>query len=1040
MPLSNNNGSNPSGSTLKPFGATGSGWTDPTSTPSVPETCGELAFLRAKVVTFTADGLKPNTIYYPFFNETYVGEYCTTVPNATIIDGKVNPTQTTLKTNAVGSMTGNFMLPKATFVPGIYKFLLVDKVKLVENSTIPDTSNQTAYALYEGHAPLERRQSQATSDNLVTAADSFFGQSGYAQTSTTPPVEYVTYYFEYTVSSLEENKTFIVSSNSSSPPSNPNYDYGASGNTSEQFDVIYLSTTVRTSEIGTVIYDHKFLRINRQTLRTYRQEQVIATTDDPKSVLPNLAHFRPSGIADTDVVTILTRNDKGEPDWTLAGNALGGVSLSNAGDTIAQSFVVDASTYPNGLFVTSIGLYFSGVDQSTPVMVELREMSTTSGLPSSTILPFGRALLPGTAAVSSIDASLATRFNFDSPIYLRKGTEYCFVIKSSSLGYSVWTSKTGQNDIATDEKIDDNNFKGTFFKAASNNNWTPVDGQDMKFDLYKADFATNIASPTVKFIPYQSQTTNQYYSTGQYVPVSYLKTIAGSNTVELKVPYHGCDSSQTNYIFIQGATGVHNGITGGQLEGLHEVTVLDNSLVEFIVTGAPATATGNIITDDYTSPIDDTPPQMPPPTSFNVPPRLIDDTVVISNDSTGIAQPTPPSFISENFFKVYSNVPVHELNIDYMSTSFDGITTLTNSAMMLSSSYTPTSTQTLTPGQPYSYPNTMIVPSYDNSSNHSNYKSYATVSLSSTNKDVSPIVDTNGISLVTNAYNIDNQSGEWEDPAQPTTAIQVGKSYVIKTRGDFNWATVGKLVSSTGTISGSTQISSTPSTTKWSATLSNLDSTDGIAVGSSIVGATSVVGNFFYGTMKEPYAVVTEIINASSLKYEVSGNTIGSTGPVNGPINGIRSMLYGGKANESFVAGDTNSTSSTGSVYAISEIIPGQGVAQAKYKSTINTASRPYNNIKIFLVGTCPTNTNFDTYIRTSSDAATHVDENWIYLGTVTPVTGADDKTVKEWLFEHTLPQGKSFKVYDIKVVMRSITSTVPKIHGIRAILNNVTA
>ena len=46
----------------------------------------------------------------------------------------------------------------------------------------------------------------------------------------------------------------------------------------------------------------------------------------------------------------------------------------------------------------------------------------------------------------------ATTFNFDSPIYLQEGQEYCFVL-SNSLDYKVWISQMGEPDVGGTNRI-----------------------------------------------------------------------------------------------------------------------------------------------------------------------------------------------------------------------------------------------------------------------------------------------------------------------------------------------------------------------------------------------------------------------------------------------------------------------------------------------------------------------------------------------------------------------------------------------------------
>jgi hypothetical protein len=47
-----------------------------------------------------------------------------------------------------------------------------------------------------------------------------------------------------------------------------------------------------------------------------------------------------------------------------------------------------------------------------------------NGYPGTVILPFAQKYLNPSSVNTSADASVATTFTFDSPVYLQEGTEY----------------------------------------------------------------------------------------------------------------------------------------------------------------------------------------------------------------------------------------------------------------------------------------------------------------------------------------------------------------------------------------------------------------------------------------------------------------------------------------------------------------------------------------------------------------------------------------------------------------------------------------
>jgi hypothetical protein len=126
----------------------------------------------------------------------------------------------------------------------------------------------------------------------------------------------------------------------------------------------------------------------------------------------------------------------------------------------AQPFYVQDDT---GIFVTSVDIFFSRKDDSLPVTVEIRTME--GGVPSNVIIPFSQVVLRPDEITTSLNAQVATKFTFPSPVYLSGPTqqnqrsnadinrltkEYCLVVYSPSPKYEVFTATLGQEDINPD--------------------------------------------------------------------------------------------------------------------------------------------------------------------------------------------------------------------------------------------------------------------------------------------------------------------------------------------------------------------------------------------------------------------------------------------------------------------------------------------------------------------------------------------------------------------------------------------------------------
>ena len=1051
-------------------------------------TVGDTAYpyMRAKTVTFTVNGLKPNTQYYPFFNGAYVGNYCSLASPPTFTNGIVNAADQVLKTNALGAMIGNFYLPAQTFVSGSHIFKLVDTVKLVDGVTVPDPLYGVVEAIYEANGVLKRMSTSIQQDlktNIdiaqppaqvvtvnvptpapppppaitpaaVTPVATPINPTPPTNITPPPPITCESWWFEYEMAgggggdgsgagihwdagaavqaqgnqlqTFNGASNWIIPSNSATPPAiSPTIakyvgtqqksvaeraDFGAAQRrlglaatadaaAKAAFDAAVAVGAVVTSGQGNArtasYYEHTFTPLASAArtvaaggntlsaanerdqgyngLRIYKMEWVGPKVNNVATDLPSLTNFIPSGLniySDSNAaagqqlakVTFRIRTP-----WTKRGTAVCPVngkygfqetkafpSLAAWYDPLAQSFTIDSAKYPDGMFVTAIGVYFKTVDQSTPVKLEIREM--TNGLPGSRILPRATSILQGFMCMGTPNASIATKFPFDSPIYLKPATDYCFVVTSTSLGYNAWTSRVGELDVNNGKIIETQPFLGTLFKSENNVTWIPDSYEDLKFEIYKADFDTT-KTANLTFRPQYDAVTNNYTSTGVTLPLSYITTTKGSSTVKLKVPMHSLSTGDKVYI-----TGIaptdpetlgYNGVPAACLTGARTITVLDVDTISFTAmdsagNSASARVTGYIQVQEVPNLIHPVAATMPPSATYitAVPfkdPTIIAPATLNGASATELTQPIAPTLVSSANFTIYTNIPFNEAMIDYVGSEF-------TDTEIIETVYATTAQSTAGSELPYSTPTSIDLPqrkdfhSFDvphmiaaprnevlySGTQGTNRSFAANVQLKSTNKDVSPIVDTDGMSVTIRSYKIDNQN--------------------------------------------------------------------------------------------------------SSLVLPLS---------LGGEIDAIKTDLSSGAIDLTTAENRMNSSTYN------SEIVAGKGNASAKYKSTAAQLGTPFNDLTVYVTGNCPSPANIDCYIRVSSDIDTHADHNWVWApidGVFnTAFTNSPSKlTLNEWSFKctaaHPAATGTGyFTVFDVKLVMRSTNnSVVPKIYGVRAIANVV--
>ena len=162
-------------------------------------------------------------------------------------------------------------------------------------------------------------------------------------------------------------------------------------------------------------------------------------------------------------------------------------------DPLAETILIDKQ---GGIFAKSVDLFFKKIDAAIPVRVTIR--TTQNGTPTQRIVPGADKILYPGSVNTSADASVATNFAFDYPVYLSQDTEYAIVITSQSDGYEVYVAEMGGFDLTnTSERITKQPYNGVFFSSQNASTWTPEQSKDLKFKLNRASFNTSAKTLTL---------------------------------------------------------------------------------------------------------------------------------------------------------------------------------------------------------------------------------------------------------------------------------------------------------------------------------------------------------------------------------------------------------------------------------------------------------------------------------------------------------------------------------------------------------------
>ena len=195
---------------------------------------------------------------------------------------------------------------------------------------------------------------------------------------------------------------------------------------------------------------------------------------------------------------------------------------------LSQSFFIDKPC-----FASKVDLFFSSKDDKLPFKFNIRR--NKEGRPTNEVLKFSQMVVPSANVGISDDANTATTLFFDEPVYLEVG-EYSLNLGSDSRSYNVYVAELNQTDITTDRKITQQPALGTFYQSETLSSFTPSTFQDLKFNLYRAKFYTNVTA-TVNLVPETSIREDSSFN-GQ-LDLDPFELFKDRTTMKVYQPNHG---------------------------------------------------------------------------------------------------------------------------------------------------------------------------------------------------------------------------------------------------------------------------------------------------------------------------------------------------------------------------------------------------------------------------------------------------------------------------------------------------------------------
>jgi len=239
----------------------------------------------------------------------------------------------------------------------------------------------------------------------------------------------------------------------------------------------------------------------------------------------------------------------------------------NWSDPVCQSFEV---VQEDGLYVTSVDLFFATKSSVMPATVQIRTM--VNGYPTTTVVPFAEVSVASGDINTSTDASEATRFTFPSPVFLPNQGEFAICMMTNNTDYTIYTAKMGQTTLDGTRLISQQPYLGSMFKSQNASTWTAEQNEDVKFTINRAKFTTGTPG-TVQLV----NDVNTALTLGK----NPITTTASSAVITIHHRNHGMHTTANNVTIAGVPSGTYNGIASTNINGTY-------------------TAIGNITLDSYT--------------------------------------------------------------------------------------------------------------------------------------------------------------------------------------------------------------------------------------------------------------------------------------------------------------------------------------------------------------------------------------------------------------------------------------------------------
>jgi len=485
-----------------------------------------IPFMRSKNITFTAQGLKPQTRVYPFFDKTNVQAFCT-------------PTGGSLGANLItdgnGEISGVYVIPDPN-VAGNPKFKTGERVFRLTSSPTNQQIPQPetfAQAIFSSTGILRNIQ-----EEIIAT------RNGRIETQRVSDSRTVS-----SSRSANESRTQLIAVQ--------NIEDDDEGNSDP------LAQTFKASAVGGEMVtkiDVFFQRKDKDIPVLCQIREVVNGFPTIKQLPFAGKHLSPYLKGTVSMNSGSTSVEGSGTDFlTGTHNMKVGdtITISGAGNTVS-GVTPDTNNYDANALVTKITAINSN-DGANAITVADAAVRPVSNVKISNVNIDSTATQP-------------TTFRFDSPVYIKDEVEYAIVLFTPCESYFAWISRMGELDIGGTRMISKQPHLGVLFKSQNNTTWNSYQYEDLKFTVYRASFTAGSSGKV---------TLNNDVVPNQKLPVDPIRTITGEQFVQINHPNNHMHSPSNNVTI----SGISSGITttlSGAITSTTQTAITINANADFV--------------------------------------------------------------------------------------------------------------------------------------------------------------------------------------------------------------------------------------------------------------------------------------------------------------------------------------------------------------------------------------------------------------------------------------------------------------------------